>query len=98
MRIKVHGVRKPNKGSVYDFEEEYRSDGERHVAPQLQSDRSRSTPLRQKQPAASITTYLRLRRGETQIFHKTLSTKPIPFLRSSLQHVQKRKFPCPTMY
>ncbi|GFW99612.1 hypothetical protein TNCV_3418451 [Trichonephila clavipes] len=36
-----------------------------------------NTPPRQKRPAASITTYLRLRRAETQTSHSTLFTETL---------------------
>ncbi|GFW48279.1 hypothetical protein TNCV_1108421 [Trichonephila clavipes] len=61
----------------YDLMEEYQSDDERHVVLQSPTNQ-RNTPPWKIRTVASITTYLRLRRDETQISHTTPSHTPLP--------------------
>ncbi|GFW69148.1 hypothetical protein TNCV_1819021 [Trichonephila clavipes] len=79
----------------HDIVRKYQSNDEIHVALLSPTDRKRNTPPQQKCATATTTTWLRLMRVGIQISHSTLFPEPFPFLRTSLQHVQNRKFPRP---
>ncbi|GFV87910.1 hypothetical protein TNCV_781911 [Trichonephila clavipes] len=77
----------------HDFGKEYRSDGERPVAVQPPTDRSRNTPPRKKRAVASTTTCMGRRLAGTQISNSSadLLLKPFLSLRTSLRKTFLKK-------